>query len=91
MVISTEHKCIFIHVNKTGGRSISTSLFQRIKPHLTVKELFELEPNNEIYPNERLQIAQYDPENIFGFLAVTLGKIPSEDWHTLEPIKVLFT
>ena len=64
MVISTEHKCIFIHVNKTGGRSISTSLFQRIKPHLTVGELFELEPNIEIHSNERLQIAQHDSENI---------------------------
>jgi hypothetical protein len=64
MVISTEHKCIFIHVNKTGGRSISTSLFQRIKPHLTVGELFELEHNIEIHSNERLQNAQYDDENI---------------------------
>ena len=42
MNISQQYKCIFIHVNKTAGRSISSTLFGDIKNHLTSKELFDL-------------------------------------------------
>tara|TARA_R110000782_G_scaffold270454_1_gene371299 strand:- start:3682 stop:4290 length:609 start_codon:yes stop_codon:yes gene_type:complete len=54
MNISQQYKCIFIHVNKTAGRSVSTAIFGDIKEHLTSKELFNLYDINPT--EERLKI-----------------------------------
>ena len=54
MNISQQYKCIFIHVNKTAGRSVSTTIFGDIKEHLTSKELFDLYDTNPT--EERLKI-----------------------------------
>ena len=45
MNFSEKHKCVFIHVNKTAGRSISMALFGNVREHITVKELFNLDYN----------------------------------------------
>lgn len=45
MNFSEKHKCVFIHVNKTAGRSISMALFGNVREHITVKELFNLDCN----------------------------------------------
>lgn len=47
MTLSKEYKCLFIHINKTAGRSISSSLFDIVSQHLTVKELFTLDLNKD--------------------------------------------
>tara|TARA_Y100000385_G_scaffold229073_1_gene240372 strand:- start:5551 stop:6162 length:612 start_codon:yes stop_codon:yes gene_type:complete len=45
MNFSEKHKCVFIHVNKTAGRSISMALFGNVREHITIKELFNLDYN----------------------------------------------
>ena len=43
MNFSEKNKCVFIHANKTAGRSISMAIFGNVREHLTIKELFNLQ------------------------------------------------
>lgn len=65
MTLSDEYKCIFIHINKTAGRSISISLFGMTNYHLTVKELFSLE-NDEIENDHRVKF--WKEENNYKYI-----------------------
>lgn len=75
MNISQQYKCIFIHVNKTAGRSINIALFGDIKPHLTSKELFNLDDINPIEERLRnckesnhIKLLQIHWDNYFKFI-----------------------
>ena len=60
MNFSEKHKCVFIHANKTAGRSISKALFGNQREHLTVKELFKLNPQHS-EQDSRLEHFRTDP------------------------------
>ena len=83
MILSREHKFIFVHPYKVGGSSVSEALLNnvdcvRVTPaHLKVRDIYK---PNDIYLRQQLQDVDLTKMFIFSFVRNPWDRLVS--WHT---------